>query len=97
MLEHIKYRLFAWRTNLMFHVATRQTLQKEKNKMNLDFLKALLQSRKFWLAFIGVIGAVIVFAQGGIDAQALVDAIVTLAGIVIAGIAVEDAAAKFSK
>lgn len=65
--------------------------------MNLDFMKALLQSRKFWLAFIGVIGAVIVFAQGGIDANALVDAIVTLVGIVIAGIAVEDAAGKFGR
>lgn len=80
----------------MFHIATRQTLRKE-NKMNLDFMKALLQSRKFWLAFIGVIGAVIVFAQGGIDANALVDAIVTLVGIVIAGIAVEDAAGKFGR
>lgn len=96
MISRIKYRLFAWRTNLMFHIATRQTLRKEK-KMNIDFVKALLTSRKFWLAFIGVIGAVIVFAQGGIDAQALVDAIVTLVSIVIGGIALEDAAKKFSR
>lgn len=65
--------------------------------MNIDFLKALLQSRKFWLAVIGMIGAVIMFAQGGIDAQALTDAIVTLVGIVIGGIALEDAAKKFSR
>lgn len=95
-IRRIKYKLFAWRTNLMFHIATRQTLRKEK-KMNLGFLKALLQSRKFWLALLGLIGAIIVYVQGGIDANALVDAIVTLVGIVIAGIAVEDAAQKFSK
>lgn len=65
--------------------------------MNLNFMKALLQSRKFWLALLGLIGAIIVYVQGGIDANALVDAIVTLVGIVIAGIAVEDAAQKFSK
>jgi hypothetical protein len=63
--------------------------------MNLDFMKALLTSRKFWLGLLGVIGAVVMFAQGGIDANALVDAIVTLVGIVIGGIALEDAAQKF--
>ncbi len=62
--------------------------------MNIDFLKALLMSRKFWLALIGMIAAVVMFARGGIDADALVQAIVTLLGMVIGGIALEDAAAK---
>jgi len=65
--------------------------------MNIDFLKALLVSRKFWLAFLGVVAAVVMFAQGGIDANALVDAIVVLVGLLIGGIAAEDVAAKLSR
>lgn len=60
--------------------------------MNLNFLKALLVSRKFWLAFIGVIAAVYMFATGQISADVLVDAIVVLVGLVIGGIAAEDVA-----
>lgn len=62
--------------------------------MNLDFLKALLQSRKFWLAFLAVIGAVALFVQGAIDASALTDAIITLVGLLVGSIALEDAAQK---
>ncbi len=59
------------------------------------FLSALLQSRKFWLALVAAISAVVLFAGGGITADQLVDAILVLVGVVVAGIAVEDAAEKF--
>ncbi len=64
--------------------------------MNLDFLKALLQSRKFWLAFLAVLAAVVMFAQGAITAEQLVDAIVVLVGVLIGSIAAEDVAKKIS-
>lgn len=59
-----------------------------------DWLKALLSSRKFWMALLGVISAVVLYLQGAIGADALVDAIVALVAILIGGIALEDAAAK---
>lgn len=59
------------------------------------FLSALLQSRKFWLALVAAISAIVVFVGGGITADQLVDAILVLVGVVVAGIAVEDAAEKF--
>lgn len=95
-MKDFSYRLLCLRANVMFHVATWQTLKKEK-VMNIDFLKALLVSRKFWLAFLGVVAAVVMFAQGGIDANALVDAIVVLVGLLIGGIAAEDVAAKLNR
>lgn len=63
--------------------------------MNIDWLKALLVSRKFWLALLGVAVAAIMFAGGDITAAELVDAIVVLFGLVIGGTAIEDAAAKW--
>lgn len=65
--------------------------------MNINWLKALLTSRKFWLAFLGVATAAIMFAAGDIGAEQLADAIVALIGLVIGGIALEDAASKWSK
>ncbi len=62
--------------------------------MNIEWLKALLVSRKFWLAFLGFVSAMILFIGGDIDATQLSDAIVTLIGLVIGGIALEDAASK---
>ena len=53
-------------------------------------IKALLQSRKFWLAVIAEIAAIVMFVQGMIDADKLADLTVALAGVVIAGIAIED-------
>lgn len=79
------------RCQIMFWVAIRRIEEKEM-MMNLNFLKALLVSRKFWLAFIGVIAAVYMFATGQISADVLVDAIVVLVGLVIGGIAAEDVA-----
>lgn len=58
------------------------------------FLLALLQSRKFWLALIAALSALILFATGHITADQLTDTILILVSIVVAAIAVEDAAAK---
>ncbi len=60
--------------------------------MNIDWLKSLLVSRKFWLALLAVITAAVMFAGGDITAAELVNAIVALTGLLIGGIAVEDAA-----
>lgn len=65
-----------------------------------DFIgvfKGLAVSRKFWLAVIGLIGAVFAYAQGAIDAEMLVTAIVGLMMVVIGSIALEDAALKFGQ
>lgn len=59
-----------------------------------NWTRSLLQSRKFWLAVIAVSMAIVLFIRGDIAADQLVDTILILAGIVIAAIAVEDAAAK---
>lgn len=59
-------------------------------------LNGLLVSRKFWLAVIGLIGAIVLYAQGAIDADTLVNAIVALMVILVGAIAVEDAAGKLS-
>lgn len=59
--------------------------------------KGLAVSRKFWLAVIGLIGAVFAYAQGAIDAEMLVTAIVGLMMVVIGSIALEDAALKFGQ
>lgn len=65
--------------------------------MNLDFLKALLQSRKFWLALLGVIGGVVMYLQGTITPEQLVDLITTLVGVLVGSIALEDAAKHYGK
>lgn len=61
-----------------------------------DFVKALLVSRKFWLAVIGVIGMVFMYIKGLVTAEMLADAIVSLVAIVILAIAGEDMASKVS-
>jgi len=73
-----------------------QGQQKKEIMMNLNFAKSLLTSRKFWLAFLAVLGAVVMFGQGAITAEQLVESIVVLAGLVIGGIALEDAAQKYN-
>lgn len=60
----------------------------------MDMIRALLNSRKFWLGVLGVVGAVILYAQGAIEASELVDAILVLVGALMATIAIEDAAEK---
>lgn len=62
-----------------------------------DVVKSLGASRKFWLAAIGAIVTVVLFAQGAIDAEKLADALVRLTLAVIAGIAIEDGAEKLSR
>jgi hypothetical protein len=57
-------------------------------------LKALLLSRKVWLGVIAVVGAFVLFAQGAITAEQLVNSIVALVGVIIAAIAYEDGALK---
>lgn len=96
MISHLWYKLFCLRVNVMFHIAVWRVTKKEHD-MNIDFVKALLVSRKFWLALLGVIAAVVMFVQGGIDANALVDAIVVLVGLLIGSIAAEDVAAKLNR
>lgn len=56
--------------------------------------KALLRSRKFWMALIGVVGGVALYVQGAVTAAELADLITVLAGVVIGAIALEDAAEK---
>lgn len=67
---------------------------KERKEIMNRTLNGLLTSRKFWLAVVGLIGAVVLYVQGAIDADALVTAIVTLMAILIGAIAVEDTAGK---
>lgn len=57
-------------------------------------IKALLNSRKFWLALLGVIAAIVLYVQGSITADQLVDAILVLVGVLVTSIAIEDAAEK---
>lgn len=55
-------------------------------------MKSLLYSRKFWLAVFGVVQAIVLHY---LDVpQDIWQTIAALVGVVIAGIAVEDAAAK---
>lgn len=58
-------------------------------------LNGLLTSRKFWLAVVAALAAIVLYVQGQLDANALADALVALAAIVIGAIAAEDAAAKW--
>lgn len=57
-------------------------------------MPSLIRSRKFWLAVSMVVGAVIMLGTKQIDAAAFSTIFTTAIGLVIAGIAVEDAAAK---
>lgn len=61
---------------------------------NFRFIKGLLTSRKVWLGVAAVLVAAEVIPED--KAETLVTAIVTIAGIVIAAIAVEDAADKIA-
>lgn len=61
------------------------------------FLKALLQSRKFWMAFLAFIGSTILYVQGALPAEQYVQAITTLASLLVGSIALEDAAEKYGK
>ncbi len=60
-------------------------------------LATLLQSRKFWMALITAIATFILFLTGHVNADTLADTLVILSGIVIAAIALEDSAKKFTK
>ncbi len=65
--------------------------------MNLKTLNGLLTSRKFWLATIALVGAVVLYTQNAITAEQLTNAIVTLMSILVGTIAIEDVATKISK
>lgn len=60
-------------------------------------LIALLRSRKFWVGLITAIVMAVAFFQGAITAEQLADALVILAGVIIAAIAGEDMAEKARK
>ena len=62
-----------------------------------DFVKALLVSRKFWLALLACIASGIMFARREINSEQFVTTIVTLASIVIITISVEDFAHKLKQ
>ena len=57
-------------------------------------LISLMQSRKFWLALLGFVGASALFYQQQITAAQYTEAIVGLVAVLIGGIALEDAATK---
>ncbi len=65
--------------------------------MNLKTLNGLLTSRKFWLAFIALVGAIVLYIQNAITAEQLTNAIITLMSILVGAIAIEDAAHKISQ
>jgi hypothetical protein len=58
----------------------------------MEGLASLLKSRKFWLAVVGVV-EVLVLDYLGVPSD-IWQAIAALIGVVIAGIAIEDAGAK---
>lgn len=58
------------------------------------WMVSLLNSRKFWLAAMGVTAGIVLFVRGEIAADQLVDLILVLVGVVIASIAIEDGAEK---
>lgn len=55
---------------------------------------SLLQSRKFWLALIAFIVAAVLFVRGQITPEQFTDAIIALVSVLVAAIAIEDAALK---
>lgn len=59
--------------------------------------KMLLQSRKFWVAVLGVISGIVLYVQGALSADQLSELIVALMAILIGGIAAEDAASKWGR
>lgn len=67
----------------------------EGRKMKVpDFVKALLSSRKFWIAVLGVVVAGVMFVRGEITAEQFANALVVLCVVVIGGITLEDSASK---
>jgi len=62
----------------------------------MDGIKSLLKSRKFWVAVVGLGGVILTESFGWDEASVstLSTAIVTIVGVLIAAIAVEDAAEK---
>lgn len=65
--------------------------------MRNNFLTALLQSRKFWVTLLGVIGSGILYFQGSISPEVFAQSITTLVGLLVGSIALEDAAAKHNR
>lgn len=59
---------------------------------------ALLRSRKFWLSLVGLISVVwVALGNEELPVEQLVDAIVTIVGVLVAAIAAEDVAHKLSR
>ena len=58
---------------------------------------SLLNSRKVWLAALGAVCGGVLYAQGAVDANALVDLILVLVSAVIVSIGIEDAGEKAYK
>jgi hypothetical protein len=63
----------------------------------LNPLKNLLNQRKFWMAFLGIIAATIMLATGQIDPHAWLDAVMVIILSVIGGNVAEDIAIKWGK
>lgn len=61
-----------------------------------DFLVRILQSRKFWLAFISAVAATVLYVQGQIPAEQLANLYAALGVALCAAIALEDAALKLN-
>lgn len=60
-----------------------------------NFLRWFMSSRKALLALVGWIVACVLVIRGMITIEQFIDATLTLTGILIAGIAFEDAAMKY--
>lgn len=65
--------------------------------MNNNWLKALLQSRKFWLTFILAVSGLVLYVQGAIPADQFANLLTALGVVLVAAIAGEDFAAKINK
>ena len=60
-------------------------------------LYSLLTSRKFWLAFIAAVVAIVLYVNGAITAEQLAETFTVLGGVLVAASAAEDSAEKFNR
>lgn len=68
-----------------------------ENSWLIGVIIRLLNSRKFWLAFIVAITAGYLYVQGTISAEHLVNALVVLGSVLALAIAGEDISANLAK
>lgn len=60
----------------------------------MNVFRALVQSRKFWLALVGAAVAGALVVRGEITVEQFIDAVLVLVSVLIGSIALEDAAEK---